>query len=219
MAKFFDIIVESQEKTKGAIHWSYVLSAFSKEFEFERRNLQDMHAKEPCVSHGISELCHVCEFRMKCKEMISAHEAKCLGFPIPLALLIPIAYFVNGVLTLHTINECIEFRKTKKNFQTSYMEFIKEFNQQGLLKNWWNFGSRQHSIIDIMSRRADDEHFIILVKLENNQHYFFKFDKEGNVVNVFNENSMLFKTDDVVEDGLSDIIPGIQTSVKELLRQ
>ena len=70
MAKFFDIIVESQEKTKGAIHWSYVLSAFSKEFECERRNLQDMHAKEPCVSHGISELCHVCEFRMKCKEMI-----------------------------------------------------------------------------------------------------------------------------------------------------
>jgi hypothetical protein len=219
MAKFFEKVVEAQEKTKGAIHWSCVLSAFSEDFECERRNLQDMHAQEPCNSNGVSDFCHVCHFRMNGKEMISAHEAKCFGFPIPLGLLIPIASFVDGILTLGTINESIEFRKTKKNFQTSYNTFIEVFNPQGLLKNWWNFGSRQHSIRDIMSRRADDENFIILVKLEDKQHYFFKFDKEGDVVKVFNENSMLFKTDDVVENGLSEIIPIIQTSVKELLRQ
>jgi hypothetical protein len=219
MAKFFEKVIEAQEKTKGAIHWSCVLSAFSENFECERRNLQDMHAQEPRESHGNSFFCHVCHFRMNGKEMISEHEEKCLGLIIPLALLIIMASFQNGVLTLGTINESIAFRATKKNFKTSYKTFVEVFNPQGLLKNWWNFGSRQHSIRDIMSRRADNEHFIILVKLENSQHYFFKFDKEGNVVKVFNENSMLFKTDDVVEYGLSDIIPRIQTSVKELLKQ
>jgi hypothetical protein len=219
MGKFFDAVVEAQEKTKGAIHWSCVLSAFSEEFEYERNYLQEIHVQEPCLSHGISNVCHVCQFRIG-SQMISAHEAKCLGFPIPLALLMPIASFVNGVLTLGTINECIKFRTTKQNFINSYPRFIKEFNPQGILKNWWNFGSRQHSIQDIMSRRADDESFMILLRLEYQTHYFLRFAKNGNVTKVFRESSMLFKEDDVVKQSLiAAIIPRIEAGVKALLIQ
>jgi hypothetical protein len=219
MGKFFEAVVEAQEKTKGAIHWSCVLSAFSEEFEYERKHLQEMHAQEPCVSHGISDVCHVCQIRIG-SQMISAHEAKCLGFPIPLALLILIASFVDGVFTLGTINECIKFRMKKPNFINSYPRFIEEFNPQGLLKNWWNFGSRQHNIQDIMSRRADDESFMILLKLEDQTHYFVRFDKNGDVTKVFRESSMLFKEDDVVNKSLiADIIPRIEAGVKALLIQ